>query len=87
MVNLTFNTCLQGTISKEIVYGVFIKHCFFIDSVDTQVMSLPELGDLRKIRVLHDNIGDHPSWLLDKVIDVLIITFMKGLNLVDGFIT
>ncbi|CAB4020375.1 C-type mannose receptor 2 [Paramuricea clavata] len=37
-------------------------------SVDTQVMSLPELGDLRKVRVLHDNSGNDPSWFLDKVV-------------------
>ena len=36
-------------------------------------MSLPELGDLRKVRVLHDNSGLNPSWFLDKVI----VTFHK----------
>ena len=39
-------------------------------------MSLPELGDLRKVRVLHDNSGLNPSWFLDKVI----VTFHKLLQ-------
>ena len=51
----------------------------FIDSVDTQVMSLPELGDLRKVRVLHDNSGDDPSWFLDKVIYNLQLIFDLGI--------
>ena len=45
-----------------------INSYIFVFSVDTQVMSLPELGDLRKVRVLHDNSGANPSWFLDKVI-------------------
>ena len=54
----------------------------FIDSVDTQVMSLPELGDLRKVRVLHDNSGDDPSWFLDKVIYNLHVKLIFDLGII-----
>eukprot|EP00795_Rhopilema_esculentum_P005038 gene5038-148_t len=36
-------------------------------SVDTQTFVLPDLGKLKKMRILHDNSGAAPSWFLKKV--------------------
>ena len=36
-------------------------------SVDSKTFVLPDLGELQKVRVLHDNSGAAPSWFLKKV--------------------
>ncbi|XP_032238898.2 uncharacterized protein LOC5513456 isoform X2 [Nematostella vectensis] len=33
----------------------------------SETMLLPELGELKKIRILHDNSGENPSWFVDNV--------------------
>ena len=37
-------------------------------SVDTKTFVLPDLGKLKRVRVLHDNSGAAPSWFLKKVL-------------------
>ncbi|XP_057314445.1 uncharacterized protein LOC130655679 isoform X2 [Hydractinia symbiolongicarpus] len=36
-------------------------------SVDQQTFTLPDLGKLKRMKILHDNSGSAPSWYLDKV--------------------
>ena len=36
-------------------------------SVNTETFLLPDLGKLKRMKVLHDNSGTAPSWFLDKV--------------------
>ncbi|XP_065639357.1 uncharacterized protein LOC100203426 isoform X13 [Hydra vulgaris] len=36
-------------------------------STDQQTFALPDLGNLKRVRILHDNSGSAPSWFLSKV--------------------
>ncbi|XP_065670480.1 uncharacterized protein LOC100203426 isoform X29 [Hydra vulgaris] len=36
-------------------------------SADQQTFALPDLGNLKRVRILHDNSGSAPSWFLSKV--------------------
>ena len=41
---------------------------FLSYSEDMQTFLLPDLGRLKRMKVLHDNTGTAPSWYLKKVI-------------------
>ena len=46
-----------------------IKQCVYIvfNSTDTFSLTCPELGEVNRIHIRHDNRGDAPGWYLIKV--------------------
>ena len=54
-------------LEKAVHVGFCDLHNFLTFSVDSKTFILPDLGELKKVRVLHDNSGAAPSWFLKKV--------------------